>query len=357
MSDMPVDLAGCERHELEKWLQTHGEASFHAGQIFRWVHKRITTDPEQMTDLSRALRAKLADGTSAAVPALVRRDISSDGTEKFLLRLADGRNIESVFIPDTPAMTFCISTQVGCAMGCAFCLTGKMGLTRHLTAGEIVGQVHVLAQATGLLDKRFNLVLMGMGEPLHNYDHTMKSLRILADAQGMGLTPRRITLSTVGLVPALERLGHEPFVPNLAISLHATTEEQRDHLVPVNHKYSLAQLMAACRSFPVRHRGRITFEYVLLNEVNDTPADARRLVKLMRGIQAKVNLLPLNAAAGIPFERPSDERVNAFARVLADARVTVSVRKSRGRDIRAACGQLLVEGSRRSPAQALAKDL
>lgn len=357
MMDAPIDLAGVERSELETWLEAHGTPSFHAGQIFRWIHQRATTDPGQMTDLSRALRGALVEHATVTTPAIVRRDTSSDGTEKFLLRLADGRSIEAVYIPDTPAMTFCVSTQVGCAMGCAFCLTGKMKLARHLTAAEIVGQVRVLARETGLLDKRFNIVLMGMGEPLHNYDHTMKALRILADEQGLGLTPRRVTLSTVGVVPALQRLGQETFVPNLAISLHATTEEQRDRLVPINRKYTLGELMDACRQFPLKHRSRITFEYVLLNEVNDTPGDARRLVKLLRGIQAKVNLLPLNAAPGIPFDRPSDERVDAFARILSEHRLTVSVRKSRGRDIRAACGQLLVDGTGVSPAQALAQAL
>ncbi len=357
MTAAPIDLAGVERSELETWLEAQGTPPFHAGQIFRWIHQRAIIDPGQMTDLSRTLRAVLTEHGVITTPTVARRETSTDGTEKFLLRLADGRSIESVYIPDTPAMTFCVSTQVGCAMGCAFCLTGKMNLARHLTAGEIVGQVRVLARETGLLDKRFNIVLMGMGEPLHNYDQTMKALRILADEQGLGLTPRRVTLSTVGVVPALQRLAHEPFVPNLAISLHATTEEQRDRLVPINRRYTLAELLDACREFPLKHRSRITFEYVLLNEVNDTPGDARRLVKLLRGIQAKVNLLPLNAAPGIPFDRPSDERVDAFARILSEHRLTVSVRKSRGRDIRAACGQLLVEGTRASPGQALAQAL
>ena len=239
---------------------------------------------------------------------------STDGTTKLLLRLADGKPIESVFIPDTPSQTFCLSTQVGCAMRCAFCLTGKMGIDRNLTAGEIVGQVRVLARELGMLDNRFNIVLMGMGEPLHNYDATMKALRILADEHGLAVSPRRITLSTVGVLPALERLATEPLMPNLAISLHSTTEEQRDLLVPINRKYGLKELLDACRRFPLKRRERITFEYVMLNEVNDTPEDARRLVRLLHGIKGKVNLLPLNEAAGIPFERPSDERVNRFAR-------------------------------------------
>jgi 23S rRNA (adenine2503-C2)-methyltransferase len=230
-----------------------------------------------------------------------------------------------------------------------------MGIVRDLTAGEIAGQVRVLARETGLLEQPFNVVLMGMGEPLHNYDATMKALRMLADDQGLALPARRVTLSTVGVLPALERLATEPYMPNLAVSLHATTEETRDRLVPVNRKYGLADLVEACRRFPVKRRNRITFEYVLLDGVNDTPADARRLVKLLHGVRAKVNLLPLNEAPGIPFGRPSDARVDQFARILAEKGVTVSVRKSRGRDIRAACGQLIVEGTRPSAAQRVAE--
>jgi 23S rRNA (adenine2503-C2)-methyltransferase len=235
-------------------------------------------------------------------------------------------------------------------MSCGFCLTGKMGLVRNLTAGEIAGQVRVLAAATSLLDHSFNIVLMGMGEPLHNYDNTMKALRMLHSEHGLAVSPRRVTLSTVGIVPALERLGREPLMPNLAISLHATTDEQRTALVPPNRKYPLAAILDACRRFPLKNRSRITFEYVMLDEVNDTPDDARRLVRLLAGIKAKVNLIPLNPAPGIPFDRPSDDRVDRFAQILADRHITVSVRKSRGRDIRAACGQLIVEGGTKKSA-------
>src|SRR5438093_1315575 len=236
----------------------------------------------------RELRADVARAFVLSTPALERRERSTDGTEKFLLRLADGRHIESVFIPDTPSMTFCISTQVGCAMACAFCLTGKMGLARHLTAGEIAGQVRVLIDALDMRDKRFNIVLMGMGEPLHNYDETMKALRILADEHGLEVSPRRVTLSTVGLLPALERLAKEPVMPNLAISLHAPTDLTRGELVPINKKYGVAEIIAACRPFPIRKRSRITFEYVLLAGVNDSPDDARKLAKLMAGLKSKV---------------------------------------------------------------------
>jgi len=348
------DLAELERTALEAALAERGHQRFHAGQIFRWLYRRGVTDVEAMTDLSRELRADLASQFSISTPALGHREKSVDGTEKFLLRLADGRNIESVFIPDTPSMTFCISTQVGCAMACAFCLTGKMGLVRNLTAGEIVGQVRVLADALHMREAAFNIVLMGMGEPLHNYDETMKALRLLTDAQGFAMPARRITLSTVGLLPALERLAKEPVMPNLAISLHAPTDLLRGELVPINKKYGVGDIIAAAKRFPLKKRSRITFEYVLLAGVNDSPQDARRLAKLLAGVKSKVNLIPLNAAAGIPFERPSDAAVDQFARIVAEQGLTVSVRKSRGRDIRAACGQLIVEGQKKSAAQQLA---
>jgi 23S rRNA (adenine2503-C2)-methyltransferase len=349
-----VDLGELNRGEIEAAVAEFGVPRFHGRQIFHWIYRRGVSDIGAMTDLGRDLRAKLSASFTISTPVIESKQTSTDGTTKFLLRLADGRHIESVFIPDTPAQTFCVSTQVGCAMQCAFCLTGKMGLVRNLTAGEIAGQVRVLAQETGLINSTFNIVLMGMGEPLHNYDATMKALGILADEQGLAVSSRRVTLSTVGLVPGLERLAAEPNMPNLAISLHATTDEQRDTLVPVNRKYDLSDLLEACRKLPLARRRRITFEYVLLSGVNDTPADARRLVRLLAGMKAKVNLLPLNEAPGIPFTRPSEERVNAFAKILAAADVTVSVRKSRGRDIRAACGQLLVEGEQASTGKTLA---
>ena len=329
---VPVDAAELELHELEAHFAAIGLPRFHGRQIFQWIHRRSVTDIAQMTDLGRELRQSLPVQLSIQTPAVVNVERSTDGTAKFLLELADGHLIESVFIPDTPSQTFCLSTQVGCAMKCAFCLTGRMGIIRNLTAGEIVGQVRVLLRELDMLGHRFNIVLMGMGEPLHNYDATMKALRILADRQGLAVTARRITLSTVGVLPALERLAS----------------------VPINRKYGLQDLLDACRRFPLKRRNRITFEYVLLDQVNDTPEDARRLVRLLHGIKAKVNLLPLNAAPGIPFERPSDDRVNRFAAILADHQVTVSVRRSRGRDIRAACGQLITE-SRSAPGQRLAK--
>jgi 23S rRNA (adenine2503-C2)-methyltransferase len=352
-----VDLADLERPQLEEALAARGYPRFRARQIFQWIYKRGVSDLPglaTMSDVPLALRRDLAADFTLTTPKLESRETSHDGTEKFLLRLADGERIESVFIPDTPSMTFCISTQVGCAMACAFCLTGKMGLSRHLKAGEIAGQVRVLAEALGMRGTAFNIVLMGMGEPLHNYDETMKALRILTDATGLAIPARRITLSTVGLVPALERLAAEPVMPNVAISLHAPIDEGRQQLVPIARKYGIREIIDVCKRFPLKRRSRITFEYVLLAGVNDSPEDARQLARLLAGVKAKVNLIPLNAAPGIPFGRPTDAAVDRFARVLADHRLIVSVRKSRGRDIRAACGQLIVEGRRPSPAQQLA---
>jgi len=354
-----VDLAGLELKELEAFVQSLGHKAFHAKQIYHWIWKRGVTDVAAMTNLSLELRQALSGAATVWLPEVVKHDVSADGTQKFVLRLADGTHIESVFIPDTPKQTFCVSTQVGCAMGCAFCLTGKMGLVRNLTAAEIGGQVRLLATRLGLLDTAFNIVLMGMGEPLHNYDATMKALRMLNDQAGLGMHPKRVTLSTVGLVPMMDKLAGEALMPNLAVSLHAATEEQRAAIVPSNRKYSMQDVIDACQRFPLAKRRRIMFEYVMLAGVNDSPEDARRLVKVLSGVKAKVNLLPLNAAPGIPFERPTDDRINAFARILADRGLMVSVRKSRGRDIRAACGQLIVEGqgAKRSAAQRLAAKL
>jgi len=353
----PLDLAGLERPEVEDRLESLGVPRFHGRQLFHWIHARDVSDFGRMTDLSQDLRRRLAEAFVVTEPVVETRQVSADGTTKFLLRLTDDRRVEAVYIPDTPAQTFCISTQAGCAMACAFCLTGLMGLIRNLSAAEIVGQVRVLARETGLAQAPFNIVFMGMGEPLHNYDATMKALRILADERGLAVHPGRVTLSTVGLVPAIQRLASEPVMPNLAISLHASTDEQRERLVPVGRKHRLGDLLETCRQFPLRRRSRITFEYVLLDAVNDAPEDARRLARLLAGLKAKVNLIPLNEAPGIPFRRPSDRRVNAFAKVLAGRGVTVSVRKSRGRDIRAACGQLIVDGGTRSAGQQLASAL
>jgi 23S rRNA (adenine2503-C2)-methyltransferase len=356
---MKIDLAGLELRELEDFVVSLGHKKFHARQIYNWIWKRGVTEFAGMTNLSRELRAAVAEEAIVSLPEVVQHQVSTDGTQKFVLRLADGKQIESVFIPDTPKQTFCVSTQVGCAMGCAFCLTGKMGLIRHLSASEIAGQVRLLATWLGLLDKPFNIVLMGMGEPLQNYDNTMKAMRMLNEKEGLDMHPKRVTLSTVGLVPQMDKLAQEELMPNLAVSLHAATEEQRAAIVPPSKKYTMRDVIDACKRFPLSKRRRIMFEYVMLAGINDSDEDARKLVKVLSGVKAKVNLLPLNEAPGIPFERPSDERINTFAKILATKGLMVSVRKSRGRDIRAACGQLIVEGqgTKRSAAQKLAAAL
>jgi 23S rRNA (adenine2503-C2)-methyltransferase len=245
-----------------------------------------------------------------------------------------------VFIPEDKRDTFCISTQVGCAVECLFCVTGKLPMRRNLTAGEIVGQVLALQSDRGTLPKRLNVVIMGMGEPMHNYGNVMSAIRLMVDKEGMGLSPRRITLSTSGVVPGIDRLASEPEIPNLAISLNATTDEVRDVLIPINRKWNIAALVKACRDFPLQRRRRITFEYVLIKGVNDSDEDAHRLVRLLRGLKQKVNLIPLNADPWVPLERPGDERVLAFQKILTDHHITAYIRKPRGDDVSAACGML-----------------
>ena len=349
-----IDLTELEPNELRRAIEDFGSPAYHASQIYHWIYKRGITNFNQMTDLSVDLRTILCQKSIINTPQIDERKTSNDGTEKFLIGLRDNRQIESVFIPDTPRQTFCVSTQVGCAMRCGFCLTGRMGLARNLSAGEIVAQVRILSRAVNLENTTFNVVLMGMGEPLHNYDATLKAIRILCAKSGYSMTPRRITLSTVGIPEALIRLAKEPTIPNLAVSLHAATNELREQLVPVNRAQNLEDIIRACRHFPVSRHRRITFEYVLLSGVNDSVDDAKQLASLLRGIRSKVNLIPLNEAPAIPYSRPTDVRVDLFSHELSTNGIAVSVRKSRGRDIRAACGQLITTGTVYSPAQNVA---
>jgi 23S rRNA (adenine2503-C2)-methyltransferase len=315
---------------------------YRATQIFKSVYQRWAESFDAITGLPKAVRQQLAEEWSIH-PRIHRRFDSADGTRRYLVPLDDGEFAETVFIPEAHRNTICISSQVGCALACTFCLTGKLGLKRHLTPGEIVMQV-LAAQRDNLaweLRDSFNIVLMGMGEPLHNYDNVMKAIRILHDDEGLNMSMGRITLSTAGLLPALDRLAAEPDVPNLAISLTGATNNKRDVLMPINRKHPIEQLLAAVRRFPLRHRQRVTFEYVLLKGVTDSPEDARALVKLLKGMPAKVNLIPLNEAEELEYERPSDTVVEGFRRVLADGNIDAFVRKNRGNDISAACGQLM----------------
>jgi 23S rRNA (adenine2503-C2)-methyltransferase len=335
-----VDLAELERPALEAALAERGHQRFHARQIFQWIYRRGVDDVEAMTDLSRELRADVARAFVLSMPALEHRERSTDGTEKFLLGLADGRHIESVFIPDTPSMTFCISTQVGCAMACAFCLTGKMGLVRNLTAGEIVGQVRVLADALQMRDTPFNVVLMGMGEPLANFRNVVPAVRILMDDFGFDLSRRRVTLSTSGLVPQIYKLATETNVA-LAVSLHAPDDELRSELVPINRKHPIAELLEACWHYIDEQNGRsVTFEYVMLEGVNDSPAQARALGSLLKGHPAKVNLIPFNPFPGTRYKRSPLPVIQKFRDELIQRGVLATIRRTRGDDIDAACGQL-----------------
>ena len=312
---------------------------FRATQIYKAVYQRSFDDFALMTDLPKASRASFSGEWNIKLPSVHRRFDSIDGTRRYLVRLQDDELAETVYIPEESRDTICISSQIGCALACTFCLTGQLGLTRHLSAGEIVTQA-LVAQRENISSRGFNIVLMGMGEPLHNYDNVMKAIRILHDKDGMNMSMSRITLSTAGLLPAIERLAAEPIIPNLAISLTGATNEKRNELMPINRRYPIEQLLDAVRRFPLKHRQRVTFEYVLLRGVTDAPEDALHLVKLLKGIRAKVNLIPFNEAEELSYRRPLDAAIERFQQVLIENNISAFVRKNRGNDISAACGQL-----------------
>ena len=328
--------------ELEDLAVELGASRYRGRQLATWIYRKNVVDLEAMTDLPKEFRAALAERASIALPDVERVTPSQDGSRKLVFRLPDGARVSAVVMPDDDRITLCLSTQVGCGYACAFCLTGTMGLERNLTAGEIVGQLMV---ANGLLEgearRVTHLVFMGMGEPLANYVPLVTSLRIFTDAKlGIGYSPRRITVSTVGLVKGIERLARENLKVNLAISLHAADDETRERLMPVNRSWNLEALMAAVRKYPLAPRQRLFFEYVLLDGVNDSPEAAARLARLLRGVRAKVNLIPFNDWEGAGFSRPPIARILAFQAVLLDAGITTTVRWSKGEDIGAACGQL-----------------
>ena len=312
---------------------------FRATQIYKGVYQRSFDDFELMTDLPKPSRASFSEEWNIKLPSVHRRFDSIDETRRYLVRLEDGELAETVYIPEENRDTICISSQIGCALACTFCLTGQLGLTRNLTPGEIVTQA-LLAQRENTSSRGFNIVLMGMGEPLHNYDNVMKAIRILHDEDGLNMSMSRITLSTAGLLPAIERLAGEPMIPNLAISLTGATNEKRNELMPINRRYPIEQLLDAIRRFPLKHRQRVTFEYVLLRGITDAPEDALHLVKLLKGIRAKVNLIPFNEAEELNYRRPPDAVVERFQQILIHHNISAFVRKNRGNDISAACGQL-----------------
>ena len=337
------NIKDLSRKELEEWLTQRREPLYRASQVQRWLFQKGALSFSEMTDLSGELRSAMEEAFSISRLRVVHKSQSKDGTVKFLFGLADTLNIESVLIPETKRLTLCISTQAGCGFGCSFCATAQMGLKRNLRASEILDQI-LEARRSVALDRRItHVVLMGMGEPLANYPQTLRALEIMTDASGgIGISPRRITVSTVGLVPQIKRLMEETRV-NLAVSLHATTDDLRSQMMPVNRKYPLAELIKCCRSLPVPKRRRITFEYVLLRGINHSPEDARRLGQLLKGIRCKINLIPFNPHSGSSYQRPTQEEVLQFQNSLHAQGYQVNVREPRGDDIQAACGQLQTE--------------
>ncbi|MGE0132510.1 MAG: 23S rRNA (adenine(2503)-C(2))-methyltransferase RlmN [Blastocatellales bacterium] len=337
-------LLGKTEDELMRFAEAIGEAPFRGKQIYQAIYARRVTDIDAMTELSKALRDKLNAVARGAETQIVNVFYSTDGTRRYLLRLGDGREVEAVFMPEERRDTICISCQVGCAVGCGFCMTAQLGVKRSMTAGEIISQVVIVLNevygAGAEPPHGTNLVFMGMGEAFLNYNEVMKAIRIMADEKGLGISPKRVTVSTSGIIPRIYDFAQEPVRPHLAISLSATTEEQRTLLMPINSKYTLAELMKACREYPLGERERLTFEYVMLDSVNDSDEDARRLVKLLNGIRAKVNLIPHNPAPELPYRASPMDRILSFQKILVDKDVPAFIRKPRGQDISAACGQL-----------------
>jgi 23S rRNA (adenine2503-C2)-methyltransferase len=335
------DLYGLDRTELASVLATYDAPRFHADQIYRWLYACGKHNPRDWTDLPVRLRNQLSD-TSRVRPGRISTHVEAlDGTVKYRISLAGGDAIETVYMEQSNRVTLCVSSQVGCALACDFCLTGKMGLKRHMTPGEIVGQIARVREDRDLGDQPYSIVFMGMGEPLHNYDAVMAAFRILVDDNGFGIGRRRITISTSGLAPAIEKLADEPIRPRLAVSLNATTDDVRDRIMPINRRYPIARLKEACRKFTNVSRERFTFEYVMLDGVNCTDDDVSRLATLAHGAHAKINLIPFNPVPGwLRYRPPQRHRIIQFRDRLLQMQVPVSIRWSRGADARAACGQL-----------------
>jgi 23S rRNA (adenine2503-C2)-methyltransferase len=337
---MSESLLGMELTDIREALGP-GQPRFRAKQIYTALYRQRVADLAQVSTLPAALRQEWGGARRVGLPEIAQRYQSVDGTRRYLLRLEDGRTVETVLMPEDERDTICISSQVGCPVDCKFCMTALMGLERNLTAGEIVGQVLLVARDNGLLEDstRLNIVMMGQGEPLLNLTNVVKATRLLADPEGVGIPQRRITVSTAGIIPKIEELGREPVRPRLSISLNASTEETRQQLMPITRKYHLQDLLAACKAYPLRPWEKLTFEYVLLKGVNDSDADARRVVRLLANLNAKVNLIALNPGPGIPFETPDPERVSSFQAIVRRS-MGCFIRKPRGLDIYAACGQL-----------------
>lgn len=335
-----TDLKDLSPRELNDFLGSFGKERYRSTQILRWVYQKGVQSFEEMTNLSKRFRQDLSQISFISSFPILHSEVAQDRTKKFLFQLEDGNRIESVLIPDKARLTLCISTQIGCALRCQFCLTGKNGWKRDLKVSEILNQILGVRKTLPEKTSITNIVLMGMGEPLANYENTLKAIELMTHPDAFKFSSRRITLSTVGLLPELEKLAREKVQFRLAISLNATDEETRSHLMPINRRYPLRKILEVCRNLPLRPRTRITFEYVMIAEVNDTLKDAKKLLKLLTGIPSKVNLIPLNEAPEIPFKRSSEEIVRRFQEILMEGGLTAIVRSSKGGEISAACGQL-----------------
>jgi 23S rRNA (adenine2503-C2)-methyltransferase len=337
-------LLGKTEEELIAWVRELGEAPFRGRQLYQAIYGRRVLDLSEITVLSLGLREKLGQAARVTATEIARVFHAADGTRRYLLRLGDGREAEAVFMPEARRDTICISCQVGCAVGCKFCMTAQLGVKRNMTAGEIISQVILVLNdvyGAGVEPPHgTNLVFMGMGESFLNYDEVMKAIGVMAGETGLAISPKRVTVSTAGVIPRIYDFAREAVRPHLAISLSATTESARTALMPLNGKYTLAELMEACRAYPLGERERLTFEYVMLDGVNDSDDDARRLVRLLNGIRAKVNLIPHNPAPELPFRASPMARILSFQQILTDRDVPAFIRRPRGQDISAACGQL-----------------
>jgi 23S rRNA (adenine2503-C2)-methyltransferase len=339
-SPKKIDLKDLSPGELENRIASFGKQRYRTIQILRWLYQKKVESFEEMTNLSKTFRRDLEQVSTLSTLRPLKVEEARDGTRKFLFELGDGNRIESVLIPEKSRLTLCLSTQVGCTLGCRFCLTGKGGWKRDLKLSEILNQILAVKRSLPSDKNLTNIVLMGMGEPLLNYENTMKAIELMTHPDAFKFSSRRVTLSTAGLLPGLEALAKQKMPFRLAISLNASDDETRSRLMPINRRYPIARVLDFCRSLRIPPRTRITFEYVLLDGINDSPADAKRVIRILRGIPAKINLIPLNEAPGIPYKRPSDDKIARFQEILMEAGLTVIVRASKGGEIRAACGQL-----------------
>ncbi|HZP01215.1 MAG TPA: 23S rRNA (adenine(2503)-C(2))-methyltransferase RlmN [Terriglobia bacterium] len=335
------NIFGLDRKELEAIAVAQAHPGYRGRQLFRALYSRRVRNFDSITELGKDFRESLAGRYRIDYPSVERTYESSDGAVRYLLGLEDGRRVETVYMPDKNRTTVCVSSQAGCAVDCQFCFTALRGLERNLSPGEILGQLYILLEAGRELPKaRLNVVFMGMGEPLLNFRSVMKAVQVLGDPEGLGIPLRRITISTAGIVPGIVKLGREPVRPKLAVSLNASRDQERTALMPLNRKYPLGELLAACRSYPLRPWERLTFEYVLLDGINDSDSDARRVVELVRGIRCKINLIPYNPGPGLPYRPSPLARVLAFQQILTRRHIPAFIRISRGQDVSAACGQL-----------------